>query len=201
VVALPIEGTPYALLRNLTLPVVAVTTRAGGRTNAMIANSAQRASLVPSVSRISIYISKTNYTHDLVRASGVLGVHLLRRDQWDLIWHLGFQSGRDADKLARLPLTTAVTGCPLLPDTRAAFDCRVVNAMDAGASTFFLADVVAHLEGEAAEVMTSEYFRMHMPEDKRRVYEQRLMEAMDVLEPMARTVRREAWAGPSGSPS
>jgi hypothetical protein len=65
VAALSIAGSPYALLRHLTLPVVAITTSAGGRTNGMIANSAQRASLVPVVPRISVYISKTNFSHDL----------------------------------------------------------------------------------------------------------------------------------------
>src|SRR5690606_39819289 len=44
---LRIERTTYPLLRHLTLPVVAITTAAGGRTNGMIVNSAQRASLVP----------------------------------------------------------------------------------------------------------------------------------------------------------
>src|SRR4051812_38472049 len=99
----------------------------------MISNSAQRASLVPSSPRISVYISKTNFSHDLVYASGILGIHLLRTSQWDLIWQLGLQSGRDTDKLRGLDVRVGATGCPLLVDVRAALECRVVNAMDAGA--------------------------------------------------------------------
>ena len=141
--ALHVDGTSYPLLRHLTLPVAAVTTSAGGRTNGFIVNSAQRASLVPSLARISLYVSKPNFSHDLVWNSGVFAVHLLRTDQWDLIWQLGLQSARDTtDKLADLALRTGETGCPLLVDCRAAFECRVINAMDAGASTFFLGDVV-----------------------------------------------------------
>src|SRR5690606_25571142 len=135
-------NTPYPLLRHLTLPVVAITTSAAGRRNGMIANSAQRASLVPTHPRISVYISKTNHSHDIAYASGAFVAHLLRRDQWDVIWQLGLQSGRDVDKLAGLDLATGKTGVPWLTDCLAAFECRVVNAMDAGAATFFLGDVV-----------------------------------------------------------
>lgn len=199
-VELPIRGTPYALLRHLTLPVIAVTASARGESNGMIANSGQRASLVPSVARLSLYISKINHTHDLIYTSGVLGVHLLRRDQWELIWRLGLQSGRDTDKLAGLELVTMDTGCPLLADSYAAFDCRVVNAMDAGAATFFLADVVAYSQNATGEIMTSDHFRAHMPADKKRVYEERLGRAMEVLEPMARSVSTRAWPGPTAQP-
>jgi flavin reductase (DIM6/NTAB) family NADH-FMN oxidoreductase RutF len=191
-----LNGGVYALLRHLTLPVVALTATAEGHRNGMIANSAQRASLVPSIPRISVYISKTNHTHDLVYRSGVLGVHLLRRDQWDLIWNLGLRSGRDTDKLAGLALRAGSTGVPMLVDVLAAFECRVINAMDGGASTFFLADVVGIERGIEGPVMTSEYFRANMPEDRRRVYEDRLAAAQDQLASLARHVSRTPWPGP-----
>lgn len=199
---LQVKDTSYPLLRYLTLPVVAVTTTAGGVRNGMIANSAQRASLVPDVPRISLYISKTNYTHDLVFRSGAFGLHLLRRDQWQLIWHLGLQSRREVDKLAAVAtMPGRVTGCPLLVDCAAVFECRVVNAMDAGAATFFLGDVVWYEGSAVTEVMTSDYFRQHMPQDELRVYEAKLTEAMKYLEPLARHVDCERrWRGPEAVP-
>ncbi len=191
----------YSLLRNLTLPVIALTTSSGGRTNGMISNSAQRASLVPSVPRISIYISKTNFSHELVYASGLFGIHLLRTNQWDLIWQLGLQSGRDvADKLASLETRIGTTGIPLLADVRAAFECRVVNTMDAGAATFFLGEVVDVAQGHEGAVMTSEYFRTHMPEDKRKIYESNLVSAQKELEAMSRNISQRVWNGPTSTP-
>jgi flavin reductase (DIM6/NTAB) family NADH-FMN oxidoreductase RutF len=190
----------YSLLRHLTLPVVAVTTSARGRRNGMIANSAQRASLVPAIPRISVYISKTNFTHDLVYGSGVLGIHLLRRDQWELIWRLGLQSAREVEKLDGVALRTGTTGCPMLMDALAGFECRVANAMDAGAATFFLCDVVAIEEGVPGEVMSSEYFRLHMPADKKTIYEARLHAAQDLLHSLTRHVERKVWPGPVVSP-
>lgn len=198
---LKIEDTSYPLLRHLTLPVVAITTSAGGRTNGMIANSAQRASLVPTLPRISMYISKPNHSHDLIYTSGVFGLHLLRRDQWDLIWHLGLQSGRDVDKLASVETRVGTLGGPLLTDVAAAFECRVINAMDAGAATFFLGEVVDARMSPAGEVMTSDYFRAHMPAEQKRIYEARLAHAMEYLEPLARYVEPgRTWNGPAGGP-
>jgi flavin reductase (DIM6/NTAB) family NADH-FMN oxidoreductase RutF len=192
---LRIEGTPYGLLRHLTLPVVAVTTSAAGRRNGMIANSAQRASLVPAIARISVYISKINYTHDLVYRSGRLGIHLLRQDQWDLIRALGLRSGREVDKLHGLDVREGSTGCPMLQDVLAAFECQVINAMDAGGSTFFLGDVVDFREGSSGTVMTSDYFRTNMPAEMQRVYEARLAAAQERLEELSRNVQPAAWPG------
>ncbi len=189
----------YVQLRQLTTPIVAVTSSASGRRNGMIANSAQRASLVPSLPRISVYISKPNFTHDLVYASGVFGIHLLRNDQWNLIWHLGLQSARQVDKLSSIAHRLGETGCPLLEDCLTAYECRVINAMDAGAATFFLGDVVAVTSGPGA-LMTSDYFRANIPQDRKKQYEDRLIEAQSYLEPLARTVERKHWPGPTMTP-
>lgn len=191
----------YTLLRNLTSPVVAITTSAGGVRNGLIVNSAQRASLVPAIPRLSIYISKINYSHDLIYNSGVFTLHLLRNDQWDLIWHLGFQSGRDARKLDSLSVVEGVTGCPILEDCVAGFECTVVNAMDTGASTFFLGEVVNVLEGQDGAIMSSDYFRDHMPADRRLQYEANLRAASRELEALTRSIDREkVWPGPVLAP-
>lgn len=191
----------YTLLRNLTSPVVAITTAAGGRQNGFIVNSAQRASLVPTIPRISIYVSKTNFSHDLIYASGVFVLHLLRTDQWDLIWQLGLQSGRDVRKLEALQTSLGKTGAPVLADCIAAFECRVVNAMDTGASTFFLGDVENTVDGNHGDIMTSEHFRTFMPADKKLIYEENLRSAQTELEELTRNIdTKKIWPGPTITP-
>lgn len=191
----------YTLLRHLTLPVIALTTSAEGRRNGMIANSAQRASLVPAEPRISLYVSKINFSHGLVWKSGVFTIHLLRDDQWDVIRRLGLRSGRDGDKMAGLALRTGETGCPVLADCRAAFECRVVNAMDAGGATFFLGDVVAVDEPDpGAAVMTSDVFRANLPADIRRAYGDNLEAAQRALAPLSRVVTPTGWPGATTGP-
>lgn len=191
----------YRLLRHLTLPIAAVTTSARGQRNGLIVNSAQRASLVPSLARISLYISKPNFSHDLVHASGVFGVHLLRTDQWDVIRALGLRSGRDVgDKFGSLATRSGVTGCPMLSDVIAGFECRVINTMDAGAATFFLGEVVDVQAGPAGEVMTSTYFRSRAPADLLQEYEARLKNAQDVLEPLTGRIETPDWPGATAAP-
>lgn len=192
--------TTYAHLRNLTSPVVAITTSANGRRNGFIVNSAQRASLVPSIPRVSIYVSKTNLSHDLIYSGGLFALHLLRNDQFNLIYHLGLQSGRDVDKLSTIETIDGVTGCPLLEDCIAAFECRVVNAMDTGASTFFLGDVVNVVEGTPGPIMGSDYFRDNMDLERRWQYENNLRAAQEQLENLTRSVdRTKLWPGPTGT--
>jgi len=186
----------YTLLRNLTSPVVAITTSAGGVRNGLIVNSAQRASLVPKIPRMSIYISKTNYSHDLVYRGGVFTLHLLRNDQWDVIYKLGFESGRNGDKLGAFEVLEGKTGCPILSDCVAGFECEVVNAMDTGASTFFLGQVVNVHTGSEGPLMTSEFFRKNLPVDRAAQYEANLKAAAAQLEQLTRTIDREKlWPG------
>jgi flavin reductase (DIM6/NTAB) family NADH-FMN oxidoreductase RutF len=198
----PLDVAPYPLLRHLTLPIAAVTTSADGRTNGFIVNSAQRASLVPSIPRISLYISKPSFSHGLVLASGLFTVHLLRRDQWDVVRALGLRSGRDVpDKLAGLAHRPGVTGCPVLDDVRASFECRIVNTMDAGAATFVLGDVIdIQQHGAAADVMTSSWFRQHAPPDLLRDYEANLAYAQQILEPLSHAFESITWKGPATGP-
>lgn len=166
----------------------------------MIANSAQRASLVPHLPRLSIYISKTNFSHDQIYGTGALCIHMLRTDQWDLIWHLGLQSARDIDKLASVKHSVGKSGLPVIEDCLTAYECRVINAMDAGASTFFLADVMATHHLSKGEVMTSDYFRTHITEDRKRDYEERLIAAIPHLSELASVVDSgKVWTGPSAA--
>src|SRR5947199_8023207 len=161
----------YQLLRNLTSPVVAITSARGGTRNGMIADSAVRASIVPSIPRVSVYIHKFNYSHDLIFETGRFVLHLLRDDQFELIHRLGFASGRTRDKLAGLPHRSGTLGLPVLDDCYAHFECRVANVMDTGSSTCFLGDVLDVGYGSAGQavgsVMPAPSPRAHMPPGRR----------------------------------
>ena len=71
----------YQLLRTLTSPVVAITSERGGKANGMISDSAVRASIVPTIPRISVYVHKFNLSHDMIFETGRFVLHLLRQDQ------------------------------------------------------------------------------------------------------------------------
>lgn len=187
----------YQLLRTLTSPVVAVTSTWEGRSNGMILDSAIRASIVPAVPRLAIFVHKFNFSHDLIFHSGGFVLHLLHTAQYPLIHHLGFRSGRTVNKLATVAHRPGVTGAPVLEECYAHFECRVVNAMDTGSSTCFLGDVVAVGYGAGAApggaVMTAAYFRAHIPTEWQADYEAQLARAQREAERTIRQIRPLTW--------
>ncbi len=195
----------YQLLRNLTSPVVAITAERDGKRNGMIADSAVRASIVPAIPRVSVYIHKFNYSHDMIFDSGRFGLHLLRDDQFELIHRLGFTSGRARDKLADVPHHVGTLGAPVLDDCHAYFECTVANAMDTGSSTCFLGDVVdvGYGNGGASRpggmgvgvVMTAAHFRANMPPAWRPEYEALLNAAQRFAEQRSRDIKPIVWRG------
>jgi flavin reductase (DIM6/NTAB) family NADH-FMN oxidoreductase RutF len=193
----PVET--YQLLRSLTSPVVAVTSERNGKENGMILDSAIRASIVPTVPRLSVYVHKFNLSHDLIFETGRFVLHLLHTQQFDLIHRLGFASGRDRDKLADVPHRRGMLGAPVLNDCHAHFECRVANVMDTGSSTLFLGDVVEVGFGAAqaprGEVMTAAYFRAQMPAGWRKEYEALLQAAQRSAEARSRDIRPVVWSG------
>ena len=192
----------YQLLRNLTSPVVAITAERAGKRNGMIADSAVRASIVPAIPRVSVYIHKFNYSHDMIFDTGRFVLHLLRDDQFELIHRLGFGSGRTRDKLADVPHHLGKLGGPVLDDCHAHFECSVVNAMDTGSSTCFLGDVgdvgYGKANHPAGTVMTAAYFRANMPPAWRPEYEALLTAAQRFAAERSRDIKPVIWKGLEG---
>jgi flavin reductase (DIM6/NTAB) family NADH-FMN oxidoreductase RutF len=192
----------YQLLRNLTSPVVAVTSERAGKENGMISDAAVRASIVPTVPRLSVYIHKFNYSHDMIFETGRFGLHLLHTQQFDVVRRLGFASGRDQDKLAGIPHHPGRLGVPVLDECFAHFECNVVNVMDTGSSTLFLGDVMAVGCGAAAgleprgELLTASYFRGKMPAEWRQEYEAKLKDAQQIGAELSRLIKPVVWKKP-----
>ena len=194
----------YQLLRSLTSPVVAITSERAGKRNGMISDSAVRASIVPEIPRISVYIHKFNFSHDLIFDTGRFALHLLRNDQFDLIHRLGFTSGRARDKLADVPHRPGTLGVPVLDECYAHFECRVANVMDTGSSTCFLGDVVevgyGASTGPRGTVMTAAYFRTNMPSEWREEYETLLAAAQRFAAERSRDIK-PVYRAPPPAPS
>ncbi len=130
------------IMGRLWSPIAAVTSQWQGKSNAQIAVAIAAASIVPDMPRVLLQIYKTNYSHDLIYNSGSFALNFLRQDQLELINDFGLVSGRDRDKLLGVAHAPRATGSPVLDDCWGFLDCRVVNAMDGGDMTCFLAGVV-----------------------------------------------------------
>ena len=130
------------IMGRLWSPLAAVTSHWQGKDNVQIAVAIAAASIVPDRPRVVVQLYKTNLSHNMVLSSGALALNFLKPDQMDLIGDFGLVSGRDQDKLAGVEKTEGASGSPLLADCFGFLDCRVINAMDAGDMTCFLAEVI-----------------------------------------------------------
>jgi flavin reductase (DIM6/NTAB) family NADH-FMN oxidoreductase RutF len=159
-------------LAALWSPVLAVTTAHQGRCNGMIAATGLAASLVPEGPRVSVEVWKSTYTHELVSASGVFGLHVLAGSPSDalertlaLVRQLGMRSGRDGDKLAGFDWDAGSTGAPILRDALHCMEARVVHTLDLEECTVFVGNVVtAHRLRDGAPLPRSE-LRQHIPRE------------------------------------
>jgi flavin reductase (DIM6/NTAB) family NADH-FMN oxidoreductase RutF len=119
-----------------------VTARAGERSSGLIATYVSRASLVPSLPRVTIALAKHHFTHELIETSNAFCMHLVGEDQIDWVWRFGIPSGRDADKLRGLPTSSGASGSPIMTGAPAWLDCRVESRMNTGDRTVYLAEVL-----------------------------------------------------------
>jgi flavin reductase (DIM6/NTAB) family NADH-FMN oxidoreductase RutF len=136
------------LLSMLWSPLAVVTANHGGARGAQIAVSAFAASIVPQRPRVLVEIQKRNHTHALIESSGRFAVSLLPEERWEWVRDLGFRSQGsvehqvDTDKFADATRwTDGPHGLPLLADAIGTLSCRVINSMDGGDMTIFLAVV------------------------------------------------------------
>jgi ferric-chelate reductase [NAD(P)H] len=126
-------------------PIAAVTSRWQEQVNAQIAVAIGAASIVPGKPRVVVQIYKGNYSHLLIQESKAFALNFLRKNQLGLIKDFGLVSGKEQDKLSGIDFKLGISGSPILRDCWGYLDCRVVNAMDGGDMTCFLAEV---LEGD-----------------------------------------------------
>jgi len=138
------ENGVAAVLDKLDFEIFVLTAAHQERRNGQIVCWVVPATIVPQLPRILVGIGRTTYTHELIEASRAFALNLLGKDQWPLVAHFGFRSGRETDKFATLPCERGITGSPILPGTVGYLECRVRTVFDAepGAHLFYLADVI-----------------------------------------------------------
>lgn len=181
------------IMGRLWSPIAAVTSNWQGKSNAQIAVAIAAASIVPDMPRVLLQIYKNNYSHDLIYNSGSFALNFIRRDQLQLIKDFGLVSGRDTDKLGDVAHGFRETGSPVLDDCWGFLDCQVVNAMDGGDMTCFLADV---LDGETltqAEPLYWRDARREIPAEWNEEWDRRITGEIEVSKQRMPNIDRKPW--------
>ncbi len=186
------------MLAGLSAPLAAVSVRSGDIVNAQIAVAITAASIVLQRPRLIVQIYHTNYTHDLIAASGVLAVNFLDQEQLPLIWELGMRSGRDVNKMKGVPHSTGVTGSPLIQGSFGYLDCRVVNAMDGGDMTAFLVEALL-AETNGGERMAWRDARPRLPQRWADEWDRKIAGEVDVSLASMGGIDPAAWTNLTGT--
>ncbi len=129
-------------LFRLSYGVFMLATRSGEKINGCITNTCMQVANNPT--RIAVCCINTNYTCDLIKESGVFCLSLLDRSvNFDTIVRWGFQSGRSVDKFAGMELPEDENGVPYLTwSSCAMISAKVVQSLDLGSHTMFIAEVL-----------------------------------------------------------
>jgi flavin reductase (DIM6/NTAB) family NADH-FMN oxidoreductase RutF len=167
---LDLKAADFTVLGLKPIPA-AITTHHDGRDNGLMSLSLAAGGIVPEAPRVTISVTKYNFSHDLIAAAGSFAAHVLGNapeiidDSMKIFMALGGSSGRDGDKLAGLDTKRGITGSPILLGALSYVECRVVGSLDAEENTIFLADVVAaERQHEGRKLGIGEAWGMLAPE-------------------------------------
>ena len=116
--------------------------RDGDRRNGMTINWVSQVAFAPKL--IGVGIDREAFTHELVAAGGVFSLCTVDREDRAIVRK--FTKPVDVDPAAMtlngFPFHDGVTGAPILDQSPAFLDCEVRQAVEVGAHTFFIGEVV-----------------------------------------------------------
>ena len=149
-------------LFKLSYGLFVLTAKQDGKDNGCIINTVQQVTSDPM--RISVTVNKENLTHDMVLSTGEFNVSVLTEDAvfW-IFQHYGFQSGRDVDKFQNLPEARTANGIRYVEGcTNAVLSGKVIQTVDCGTHTLFIADVTEAKVLDNAPSVTYQYYFDHI---------------------------------------
>ncbi|MBQ2757908.1 MAG: flavin reductase, partial [Clostridia bacterium] len=152
-----------AAFNNISYGLFLAFAHEGGKDNACVVNTA--ALLTDSPKTVNLSINKQNYTHDMILATGVFNISVLTEEtSFDTIRDFGFVSGREQEKCAgRTDLARADNGVLYYTGTaNTVICCRVINAVDCGTHTMFIAEVTEARVLSDKPSVTYAYYHQHI---------------------------------------
>ena len=118
-----------------------VLTANGEKQNGCIINTAMQVSNAPF--KLTIAVNKQNLTHDMIEKTGIFNLSVLPEStDFELFKHFGFRSGKTVDKFADFKdWAPSENGVAYLEKANAYFSCCVLESVDCGSHTVFVAKV------------------------------------------------------------
>ena len=139
-----------------------VTSNDGKKDNGLIVNTVTQLTDTPN--RIAVNINKTNYSHHVIKQTGVLNVNCLSVDApFSVFQQFGFQTGRSADKFAGQEVYRSDNGLVFLDKYINAFmSLKVEQYVDLGTHGMFICSVTEARVMSDQDTMTYTYYQKHV---------------------------------------
>ena len=149
---------PTALFR-IGYGLYVVTSNDGKKDNGLIVNTVIQ--LTDQPNRVAVNINKENYSHHVIKQTGVMNVNCLSVEApFQVFENFGFQSGRQADKFAGWETPRSENGLVILPKSLNAFmSLKVEQYVDLGTHGMFICSVAEARVINKKDTMTYTYYQ------------------------------------------
>ena len=149
-------------LFNIGYGLYVVTSNDGNKDNGLIVNTVAQVTNTPN--RIAVTINKQNYSHHIIKQTGVMNVNCLDTTApFSVFQTFGFQSGRTADKFAGIDELRSDNGLRFLPRHINSFmSLKVESYVDLDTHGMFICSVTESRVINEHETMTYNYYMNHV---------------------------------------
>ena len=140
----------HKTLHKISYGLYIICSKKGKKINGQIANALFQVTAEPQT--IAVSINKKNLTHDFIENSKAFTVSVLSENTpLQFIGTFGFKSGRDIDKFNDVKYKLGKTRIPIVLDNSLAYvEAKVIDKIDVGTHTIFIASV------EDGEILTED---------------------------------------------
>ena len=131
------------ILSSLSYGMYAIGVKNGDRASACIVNTVFQVSGSPNL--VAFSLNHNNFSNECIKQNGLFTVSVLSEDtSGAVIGALGFNSGRDTDKLKNVRHRVLAEGVPVIKENICCwFLCKVVDSIETPTHTVFIGEVTA----------------------------------------------------------
>ena len=149
-------------LFNIGYGLYVITSNDGNKDNGLVVNTVSQLTSDPQ--RIGVCINKANYSHHVIRQTGVMNVNCLDISApFQVFQNYGFQSGRTADKFAGVEELRSDNGLRFLPMYINSFmSLKVEDYVDLGTHGMFICSVTEARVMSDKETMSYTYYQKNV---------------------------------------
>ncbi len=139
-----------------------VTSRDGNKDNGLIVNTVTQLTDTPL--RVAVNINKLNYSHDMIKKSGVLNVNCLNIEApFSIFQQYGFASGKDKNKFEGKEIVRSANGVAVLTEfVNSVISLKVDQYVDLGTHGMFICSVTESKVINNVETMTYNYYQANV---------------------------------------